>query len=579
MKGRLFLKILASYFLLAVFMGAALDLLLTPFVREHISSRLEETMIETGKAISLMKVQEIERNLRTLAEKSHLRLTLIDAKGKVLADSEVPAAEMDNHLYRTEIQEARLKDIGRAVRYSRTMGENFLYVAIPIKSEGKIAGYIRLSRSMKDLREALEKVNTHIHLVVIITVLPALLLSLFFAFHLSSPWKRISALTAQIKRGDTPSTMALETGDELERITGGINEAIKDLYEKLQRLEGEGEILKSAFGAMREGIVVIDGQNHIVYINPAAARLMNKKMEEMMGRTLIEAYQNANLNDLVRKFRETGTSLREEISLLEEGREMVLEITISSPPDSSFRDTAVMVIHDISQLKKLENMRNEFLANVTHELKTPLTAVIGYLDALSDPDLKVEDREKFLKILQKQANRLHRLVDDLILLNHLEQGTAELKRDEVPLIEVLDELLTALTHRIEEKGLVLETHLPPVKPTIIGDYDRIYQALLNVIDNAIKFTEKGKIVIRVLPEEEGMVTVEINDSGIGIPPIHLPRLGERFYRVDRDRSRQFGGTGLGLSIVRHIMQAHGGKMEITSTPGQGTTVRLSFKTK
>ncbi|MCX7981398.1 MAG: ATP-binding protein [Syntrophales bacterium] len=579
MKGRLFLKIFSSYFLLAVFMGAVLDLLLTPFVREHISSSMEEAMIDTGKAISLMKMSEIEKRIKELAERSHLRITLIDATGKVLADTEALAEEMDNHLYRTEIQEARVKGVGRSVRYSKTLKENFLYIALPLKSEGKLVGYIRLARSMEKLREALEQVNTHIHLIVILTVLPALILSLLFAFHLSSPWKRISLLINQIKKGERPSTLALETGDELERLTGEINEAIKGIYDKYDQLEREGEILKAAFGAMKEGVVVIDGENRIIYTNQAAALMMNKKKDEMVGKTLIEAFQNATLNDLIKQFRETGQVVEGEASYLEEGKETTFEVTISAPPDSDRRGKAVIVLQDISQLKKLEKMRSEFLANVTHELKTPLTAIIGYIESLMSSDLKRNEREKFLNILQKQANRLNRLVDDLILLTHLEQGTIELNTAEVSISGMLEEITPTILPRMEEKGLTFETQIPSPEPVILGDYDRIYQALLNILDNAIKYTDKGKVVLKVEPERSGFITVEISDTGIGIPPIHLPRLGERFYRVDRDRSRKLGGTGLGLSIVRHIMKAHGGKMEITSLPGQGTTVRLSFKAK
>lgn len=577
MKGRLFFKILASYVLLAVFMGAALDLLLTPYVRDHISARIEEAMIETGKAISLMPLPEIEKKINDLAKKSHLRLTLVGATGKVLADTEAKAAEMDNHFYRTEIQEARLKGVGRAVRYSRTLKENFLYVALPLEENGKIVGYIRLSRSMKDLRDALEKVNRHIHLVVVLTIIPALLLSLFFAFHLSSPWKRLSLLTEQIKRGEAPSTLALETGDELERITGGINEAVKELYNKHIALEKELNILHAAFKGIKDGIVVIDGDNRIAYVNQGASDLMKKKAEDMLGKTLIEAYQNAPLNDAVRKFRETGESVREEITLSEEGREINVEMIISSTSDADKRGPAAIVLHDISQLKKLENMRREFLANVTHELKTPLTAITGYIDSLMDPDLEAAEREKFLAILQRQTCRLNRLVDDLLLLTHLEQGTVTLKMQEISIKNVLEELIPVFARRAEEKGLSLDVHIPTPAPRVLGDYDRIYQAILNVIDNAVKYTETGKVEIRVLPEGEDMITVEVTDTGIGIPPAHLPRLGERFYRVDRDRSRMLGGTGLGLSIVRHIMEAHHGKMEISSLPGHGTTVRLTFR--
>jgi len=577
MKGRLFAKIFASYFLLTVFMGATLDSFLTPLVRDELATRLEASMMEAGKAISLMPLPQIEEKLGELAKKNHLRLTLVDASGKVLADTEAQAQEMDNHLYRTEIQEARLKGHGRAVRYSRTLKENFLYVAIALKKDGKITGYIRLSRSMRDLREALEKVNYRIHLVVIMTVIPALILSLFFAFHLAAPWKKIAALTEQIKMGEAPGTLALEAGDELEKVTGGLNEAIKGLYDKLNQAESTAAIMKTAFEAAKEGIVAVDEENRVVYMNRAAKALVEKNEEELVGKTLLEVYHNASLNDAVYKARVKNEPVSGEITLQAEGKEKTLEIGISPPFDAAPKGLTLIVLHDVSQVKKMEIMRQDFLVNVTHELKTPLTAIIGYLDTLINVSIDDESKKRFLEILHKQATRLSRLVDDLILLTHLEQGSADLNWGEIPVQNILDELIPVITRRLEEKGLRLEVHLPSPSPVIFGDPDRIYQALLNILDNAVKYTEKGDITISVEPEKEGFVAIEVKDTGIGIPPLHLPRLGERFYRVDRDRSRQLGGTGLGLSIVKHIVKALGGNMEIASTPSQGTSVRLTFK--
>lgn len=577
MKSRWFIKIFASYFFLAVLMGGALDLFLTPLAREHISRAIEESMLEKAKALSLMSPAEIKERLKELGRNSHQRITLVAADGTVMADSEANPKEMDNHFYRSEIQEARLKGKGKAIRYSATLKENFLYIAVPLRHEGKITGYVRIARSMGDLREAMEKINRQIHFSILAALAPAFLISLLFTFYIVSPWRKVVSLTNQLQEGEEPSTVALETGSDLEKIIGTLNEKVKEVYEKLREERNRIALLTASLSAVEEGVIIIDEENRILSANTPSVDIVNKKPQEIEGKTLLEVFHNAPINNLAETFWKTEKEVKGEISLKENWDAKIFHISVSPAGKTGGRKLATMVMRDISALKKLESMRRDFLASVTHELKTPLTAIMGYAETLLDLKKESAEEKKFLEIIYRQANRLNRLVDDLIFLSDLEQGTLQMEFREIPVNAPLEEVFSLISRRLLEKNLYFQMHIPSPAPVIWGDHDRIVQALLNIMDNAVKYTEKGGIAVEVIPEGDDNVIISVKDTGIGIPPIHLSRLGERFYRVDKARSREMGGTGLGLSIVRHIMRNHGGNMEISSTLGEGTTVKLKFK--
>jgi len=288
--------------------------------------------------------------------------------------------------------------------------------------------------------------------------------------------------------------------------------------------------------------------------------------------------RNIPLQNALERFRRTGETVFQEITLGDD-HPVVMDVTISAVQGKAGGEAkTLLVFHDVTRLKTLERIRRDFVANVTHEIRTPLTAIIGFVETLEQG--AVEDREKTLKFIgtiRENAERLNRLVEDLLTLSGIEMGEGNLHPEGLSIEGAIESALALVAARISEKGLKLIREIPGRLPPIRADRDRLVQILLNVLDNAVKFTPAGgSIAVTVSPGEEGYLTVRIADTGVGIPKGEIPRLGERFYRADKTRSREMGGTGLGLSIVKHLMKAHRGRMAIDSTLGHGTTVSLHF---
>lgn len=578
MKNRLFFKIFASYLVLILLVMAVMDFLHTPQIRETLTGNFADKMIGHGKIITLLPDKDIRHRISELAEFSDSRVTLIDHSGRVTADSDADETTMDNHLNRSELQEARLKGQGSAVRYSRTLRENMLYVAIPIKTNDQIHGYIRLARPLSEVRESIERAYHYLYLTLLIIAVPALLLAFFFSRKFTSPIRRMAEFSKKIRGGEAPGSLVMSSQDEVGQLARDMNFILEEQREKTRLATEEKSKLEAAFSGMVEGVLVLDGENKILACNRTLRHMLGRRNEDILGRTPLEIFHSAPLQDALSRFRKTGGPVREDISLGDD-QSIVVNVNIAAihglHPDER---KAIIVFHDVTRLKNLERMRSDFVSNVTHELKTPLTAIIGYTDTLQEGAINDKTlSHKFLGIIHDHAHRLDRLVNDLLTLSDLEQGETTIALKALALGPIVQEILPLVAAKAEDKGLRIETTIPQDLPMILGDYDKVTQILLNILDNAVKFTASGSITIRALPFGDDAVSIEIADTGTGIPRSEIPRLGERFYRVDRTRSRELGGTGLGLSIVKHLMKAHHGEMHIDSTPGQGTTVALRFR--
>jgi len=578
MKSRLFFKIFATYLILVLLVMAVMEFFLTPKIRETITRGVMERMIGHGRIMALMTVDEMLRKVTELAAGSEARITIIDASGKVLADSSWKDQKMDNHLNRSEVQEARLKGQGTAIRYSRTLQQNMLYVAIAVRERDHIQGYIRLSRSLEEVSLSIEHLYWSIYLTLFIITIPSLLLAFLFARNIASPIRRLMELTQKMRAGEKPPPMLAASDDELGRLTQDINFIIEAQHEKIRLATEEKSKLEAAFDGMVEGVLTLDGDNRIDQFNRGLRKMVGKRRADILGKTPLEVFRSADLQASFLRFRETRETVWQEVALGDE-RPLILDVNISAikgyPGDEG---KIMMVFHDVTRLKQLERMRMDFVANVTHEIRTPLTAIIGYIETLLQG--AVHDREqmgRFLQTAHNNAQRLNRLVDDLLTLSNIEMGETKMQFRAVTIAEIIGEVLKTMAPQAAGKKITVEENLPEDIPLVCADRDRVFQILLNILDNAIKFTPPaGAIKITAAKQDGETVAVRIADTGIGIPKNDLPRLGERFYRVEKTRSRDSGGTGLGLSIVKHLMAAHGGRMEIDSTPGQGTTVSLYF---
>ena len=578
MKTNIYGKFILAFLAIGILIAAIAGLLIEGQLKSGLTRWIEDELTAEARIIALMPVEEIIRHTADLAGYTHTRLTLIDAAGRVTSDSDIKSIETDNHLYRPEIQEARLKGKGTAIRYSQTLKTNMLYVAVPLEDGAKVKGYLRLSRSLREIGPSFDHLNRSAFQALLLILFFALAAALIFSLRAISPIRKLVAFTDKVRRGDAAGMILIDSRDEIGRLRENINNIILILQEKIRSAQAEKGKLEAVFTSMAEGIVVLDAKNRIDTVNRGMERMIGRRREEIVAMTPLEAFRNIPLQDALERFREARETVWQEVSLGDD-HPVVMDVTISAVQgDAGGERKTILVFHDVTQLKKLERVRTDFVTNVTHEIRTPLTAIIGFVETLLQGALdNPQTARKFLETVQENAQRLNRLVDDLLTLSGFELGEMTLHQEGLSLADVLDQVLTVVEARVSEKELRVVRDTPAQAPRITADRDRLAQILLNIMDNAVKFTPPGgTITVTASQEEREYLTVRIADTGVGIPKGEIPRLGERFYRADKARSRELGGTGLGLSIVKHLMKAHNGRMTIDSAPGKGTTVSLFF---
>ena len=576
---RLFTKLLIAFVAIGILVAAAAYFVIERQLEKGFIRLTREEMTTEAFLIARMPLEEIARKADILADLSRSRLTLIDASGKAAADSDMDPMDMDDHLNRSEIQEVRLKGEGSAIRYSRSLKRDMLYIAVPLGDAKAPAGYIRLSRPLQDVSGVIAQwkrtLLTSLWLVVFFSLLLALLVSLWLIL----PIRKLAAFTHKFRlSGGSSGMIRIGSNDEIGELAESINGLIAVLQEKIRFADMEKRKLESVFSGMAEGIMVLGYDARIETVNRRMEEMIGRGGADLTGRTLLEAIRSAPLHNALERYLETGEPVFQEIDLADQTSARIMQVTISGLKEpQEGRGKAILVFHDVTRQKRLERIRTDFAANVTHEIRTPLTAIIGFVETLLQGAL--DHREKavaFLNTIRQNAERLSRLVDDLLTLSAIELGEAKLSFEAVDVARALDQAMAVIAPKACEKGVTIVSDVADALPPLRADRDRLAQILLNVLDNAVKFSLTGGKVVVTAVAEQGWVAVRIADSGVGIPREAIPRLGERFYRADKARSRDPGGTGLGLSIVKHLLQAHGGGMAIDSVPGRGTTVSLRF---
>jgi two-component system, OmpR family, phosphate regulon sensor histidine kinase PhoR len=574
-------RILAGYFALILFTAIVMGLMYARQIKTELIDEIKNDLIAQARIASLLGMGDIERKLSNLANISNSRVTLVDASGRVRADSEKDLAQMDSHLNRPEIQEARIKGKGDAIRYSRTLGVDMLYVAFPVRKGSEVAGYIRFARPLFEVKESVDQQYRNILKFFLIAIIPSFIIAFLLARRLVSPIEKVISYTHKVCSGDTSGSLLIESNNDIGQLEKDINRLVQDQQERVRITNEEKAKLEAAFASMAEGVLIVNSQNHIEFINRSLKEILgNEGITDILDKTPLEAFRNVELQNALDLFRDSGGPVLREISL---GQEVpiILDVTISAVhglPEEEQK--TMMVFHDVTRLKKLEKIREDFVANVTHEIKTPLTAIIGFIETLEQGAIKEEaTAKKFLQIISENAHRLGRLVDDLLILSSIELGEMTLRFESISIANVIESVLPMFETKAAEKSLTVDKWISEGLPFIWADRDKMAQILVNILDNAVKFTlSGGKISISAIQDASGFVVVKVADTGVGIQKSEIPRLGERFYRADKTRSRELGGTGLGLSIVKHLMKAHNGNIHIESQLGKGTTVSLAFPT-
>jgi two-component system phosphate regulon sensor histidine kinase PhoR len=575
LKRHFFYKIFGTYLVIIALSFLMLNLFVRDEIKKVMTFQIEGQLMTYAQLVDL-NFDQTSHQLQQTARISGARVTLIDAMGNVLADSEKEITGLENHFNRPELQEARLKGKGKAIRYSATTGVDMLYVAVPVKTGEVITGYVRLARPLYDVHNTIEKIYDSFFLAMLIVAVLSLIIAFLFSYRLAAPIKAMEKFTERLRKGDTSGTVFINTSDETKKLADNINYLADELNSQIRLANEESSKLVTAFASMTEGVMILNAADRIEVVNQAMSNILAMQYGDVTGKTLMEVFRNVDLQKAFLKFKETQELISQEITL-GSIQPVMLTVSISGIKGRTDNEKTMVVFHDVTLLKKLERVRVDFVANVTHEIRTPLTAILGYLETIRDGAIEnPEEARKFIDIILKHAQRLNRLVEDLLTISKIELGEINFHFENASLADAVSNVMPLMEPKARLKNIEISNLVPEKLSLIKADKDRLAQIFVNILDNAVKFTPEHGKVSMTAEEVNGYIVIAVSDTGIGVPREEIERLGERFYRVDRNRSRELGGTGLGLSIVKHLIIAHGGKMEITSQQGHGTKVSLFF---
>lgn len=610
-KGRFERKLIATYLLLVAAIVSVAGLYVLSSLKRTSIDHLKASLLaqarlmsnEVTPALLAHHPEQLHSLARRLAEQVSVRVTIIAPEGRVLADSErtpEKVAQMDNHLGRPEIHASLGDGVGSAIRRSDTIGVEMLYLAVLLRQDGVLLGILRLGVLLSDVSHSIATIRQTLAIGALIGLAAAAALGLLFARHVTRPIAQMTAVARRMAEGDFSRSITLTSADEIGQLGHALNTMASRLQDRLEEVEEERAKGAAILDSMVEGVLAVDEENRIMFINASACRLFNAPSIGAERRPFLEVIRNKEMLDLLNRTRKDGTFAKQELEIYTPVHRVVQ--VLAAPLKARGRTSgAILVMHDITELRRLEMVRTEFVANVSHELRTPLTSIRGYLETLLEGGL--EDREHarpFLEVIHKHSERMGRLLDDLLDLSNLELGRVTLDRRPTTLAEVVRSVMTIYEPQAAKQEIELRVELPDDLPRVLADRDRLAQILINLLDNSLKFTPKGGTVhvaarrvssskFQVPSSTPGasnlepgtastsdVVEIAVRDTGIGIPSQDLPRITERFYRVDRTRSRELGGTGLGLAIVKHLVEAHGGNLTIESQLNQGTTVHFTL---
>jgi two-component system phosphate regulon sensor histidine kinase PhoR len=404
---------------------------------------------------------------------------------------------------------------------------------------------------------------------LIFSLIIAIVLGLILSARILKPINRMIQVSRKFSEGDFSRRILAPSRDEIGELAGTLNQMAQGLEDKVKEIQAQNQKLAAIFNSMIEGIIVVDKSAGIISINPTIEKIFGISKKEAKGRIFMETIRNNDIAEVISNVLENGLPLSKEVSLVLPVRK-IFEVNAAPVYDNGFVSGCLVVIHDITEIRKLETVRSDFVANASHELKTPLTSIQGFVETLLEGALDdKENNRNFLKIIQDHANRLNNLIEDLLSLSHLESREITLDKRGLNLREQFEKVISGFESRLKKMNICVKNDLT-AGISINADAQRIEQVITNLIDNAIKFNKENGFIRIYAREANGLITIFVEDSGIGIPARDIPRIFERFYRVDKARSRELGGTGLGLSIVKHIIELHNGSAGVESNEGLGS---------
>ncbi len=567
MKHTIFSKIFFSYLLIIIVLSVLISIFSFRIIRDYyvesLAHDLERSAVElkdlSGPYILQQQFDELDLVLKRSGRIALTRITIIDHNGKVFGDSLENPSQMENHANRPEIQVAMTGKTGRSMRHSSTVGEKMLYVAVPFTCDG-YTWVVRTSLFVKDIHKLLDELKTNIVNITAVLILIGMIAAFLISRNVTLPIRKVAQASREIAAGNFDIQVNSDSNDELKYLSDRFNDMAAHIKRLFNQISFQKDELNSIISSLNEGFLVVNQDGRITLSNKSLIKnITQQPIHDNMY--YWEAVRDPEFLDVVARAEKGSAGLTEEIKI--NGHIFLCSIT---PLES--QNGLVIIFHDITELKQLQKIKKDFVTNVSHELRTPLTSVKGFIETLKEfpPDDKLPH---YLNIIEKNTDRLINIVNDLLSLSELEDHKIPLEREDVELNSLIQNIMKIFESRIKARDL--SVRLNADKPFhIFADAFRIEQMFINLIDNAIKYTEKGAIDIFLASPSEHAVQIRIHDTGIGIPREQQSRIFERFYVTNKARSRKLGGTGLGLSIVKHIVMLHRGEINVKSKRGAGT---------
>ncbi|MCI0403606.1 MAG: ATP-binding protein [Acidobacteria bacterium] len=560
MRSRIFFKLLAAFLLVIVTATITLDVAVRRAWENSLEGELQKALREKTRLLALRvesdKAASPQPMAMEAARAADARATIIERSGKVIADSEADPATMENHAGRAEVAAALRGEVGTAVRLSHTRGIEFLYVAVPVSG-----GAVRLAYPLEALRKSREQVRGTLLTASALALILAMAIAGLAAQSIARRLQRITHFAEQVAAGDLLARVAESGSDEIAQVASALDRTARKLEESFGELEQRRQQMETLLNSMEEPVVAVSESGTVQWANGAMHNLTGGRARP--GAALVELLRDPDFLAAVRGALDQRAATTARVWSAAPGR--VFDLTVAPMPAG-----AVAVLHDLTEIERVEKTRRDFIANVSHELRTPLTSIKGYAETLLDSQAPDGHTREFLDVIRRNAERMARLTEDLLVLARVESGEQKLDVESVPAQELLEDALAAFRDEAKSSGVEL-TVKDSSEQTVEADREALQQVFGNLIGNALKYAASGGRIELGARPTNGSLEFYVHDFGPGIASEHVPRLFERFYRVDKARSREGGGTGLGLAIVKHIVLNHGGTVRAESELGHGCT--------
>ncbi len=585
-KKKLIWQIFPSFLVITVLSLSAVASYSTSYFKNFFLENSEKELIIRAKLLQnkftdILKdtsgqTKYLDDQCKDISARTGTRVTVILPSGVVIGDSFGDIKTMENHMKRPEIMEALKRKEGVSIRYSATLDKNMMYIALPLMNNGKVIAVLRTAVSISGIDKKIKFVRNNILIAMVFTIFAAALASLYVTRRITHPVEQMKKGAMEFAKGDLSARLAVPDSEELSELAVIMNQMAENLNEKILAFKHRSMELEAVHASMQEGVIAIDTDERIITANRTAEKIFDFPASQLKNRYILEVARNVEFQKFIQNALATHEPVEQDI-VLPRDENLILNIHSTALYDTANRRMGTLIIfHDITRIRRLEKMHKEFAANVSHELKTPLTTIKGFIETLQEMLGKNDTKEceSFLKIIEKNVNRMEVLINDLLALSRLErlQGT-DILFENHHLSTLIQGAVNSCHANIKAKNIIVSIDCPEGLYAMV-DSILLEQAIINLVDNAVKYSSENRPIAITVTHKDTFIDIVVNDKGSGMEKEHLSKIFNRFYRADKSRSRNEGGTGLGLAIVKHIVQYHNGKIDVSSVKGEGSTFTI-----